>query len=137
VSYYVKGMGAALIAECNQERLTFRGGTGLLACQLRDTLKFADAAYDRIAQLEAEIETRDNQWAVLNGMSQSRAAQLETTVEAFQAACEHPREDWFYHSGVSKIENDFRCNKCNLVFNVPEDELSNTSWKPHKPSGGA
>jgi hypothetical protein len=95
-----------------------------------------DAA-ERIAELEAEIETRDNQWAVLNGMSQSRAAQLETMVEAFQAACEHPREDWFYHSGVSNRENDFRCNKCNLVFNVPEDELSNTSWKPHKPSGGA
>jgi hypothetical protein len=57
VSYYVKGMGAALIAECNQERLTFRGGTGLLACQLRDTLKFADAAYDRITQLEAALNT--------------------------------------------------------------------------------
>ena len=53
MSYYEKGMGAKIVAELNKERLTFIGGTGLLAIQLRDTCLFADAAATRIAELVA------------------------------------------------------------------------------------
>lgn len=48
MSYYEPGMGAALVAELNQEKLTFKGGTGLLAIQLRDTCLFADAAANKL-----------------------------------------------------------------------------------------
>jgi predicted RNA-binding Zn-ribbon protein involved in translation (DUF1610 family) len=44
MSYYESGMGAALVSELNKDKLTFIGGTGLLAIQLRDTCLFADAA---------------------------------------------------------------------------------------------
>jgi hypothetical protein len=109
VSYYVKGMGAALIAECNQERLTFRGGTGLLACQLRDTLRFADAACDRISKLEAALRIALTDMEEMNyemyvphldnpppshGMIAAREA-LGTTLEKVTKRCTCNNEDPF------------------------------------------
>lgn len=66
MSYYQPGMGAALVAECNKEKLTFLGGTGLLAIQLRDTCLFADAAAAQLAAIKDCFMTTLGGHEVLN-----------------------------------------------------------------------
>ena len=50
------------------------------------------AQKERIRSLEADLEARDNAWAVLSGMSNSRIAKLEIKLREVLAALGRPTE---------------------------------------------